>query len=80
METFMLVMQAAGMLYTGISKAIEAARAGNDEEALTILEQTVANTGVHIGEMRAQAEKRKQEHAEAIDKKFPVTNEDTKQP
>jgi len=80
LEMTLLVLQVAEVLYTGISKAVTAARAGNDEEALEILQTAIDVTTDHVSAGREKLAKNKQEHADAIDKKFSVENADTKQP
>lgn len=77
MELATAILGILGRVTEGISEAIRAARAQNEDEAFAILERTLTETGTSITAMRAALAKSKAEAEEALKKKFDVSDEPT---
>lgn len=60
-----------GRVGEGVSQAIAAARANNEEAAFDILELAIADTAQGIQGMRAQLKANREAATKALDEKFP---------
>lgn len=72
MELAAAILGVLGRITEGVSEAIRAARANNDDEAFAILEKALTDTADGLVSMRIKLKANKQSALDALAAKFPT--------